>query len=63
VPLQDTDGNLIERIKGTPQGGVVSPILANLFLYYVFDAWVRKEMPGVLFCRFADDALLHCKSQ
>jgi len=63
VPLQQPDGSLIERNQGTPQGGVVSPILANLFLHYAFDAWVRRELPGVPFCRYADDGLLHCKSR
>ncbi|WP_375331612.1 group II intron reverse transcriptase/maturase [Candidatus Tisiphia endosymbiont of Temnostethus pusillus] len=63
APLQDKDGNIIMRDKGTPQGGVISPILANLFLHYVFDAWVRREMPSVAFCRYADDGLLHCQSQ
>ena len=63
APLQQTDGSLVARDKGTPQGGVVSPILANLFLHYAFDAWVRREMPMVPFCRYADDGLLHCTSQ
>ncbi len=62
APLQQQDGRLTERRKGTPQGGVVSPVLANLFLHYAFDAWVRREMPGVPFCRYADDGLLHCKT-
>ena len=61
--LQRRDGSLLERCQGTPQGGVVSPILANLFLHYAFDAWVRRELPGVPFCRYADDGLLHCKSR
>lgn len=63
APLQQQDGSLTARDKGTPQGGVVSPILANLFLHYAFDAWVRREMPRVPFCRYADDGLLHCKSR
>jgi RNA-directed DNA polymerase len=63
APLQTLDGNLVLRDRGTPQGGVVSPILANLFLHYAFDAWVRREMPTVLFGRYADDGLLHCRSQ
>jgi len=63
APLQQQDGSLIERSQGTPQGGVVSPILANLFLHYAFDAWVRRELPGVPFCRYADDGLLHCVSR
>jgi RNA-directed DNA polymerase len=62
APLQKQDGNIIMRDRGTPQGGVVSPILANLFLHYAFDAWVRRELPTVLFCRFADDGILHCRS-
>lgn len=63
APLQNVDGNMIERNRGTPQGGVVSPILANLFLHYAFDAWVKREMPSVMFCRYADDGLLHCQTQ
>jgi RNA-directed DNA polymerase len=63
APLQNKDGSLIMRDRGTPQGGVVSPILANLFLHYAFDAWVRREIPTVLFCRYADDGVLHCRSQ
>ena len=61
--MQQPDGTLIERHQGTPQGGVVSPVLANLFLHYAFDAWVRREMPHVPFCRYADDGLLHCRSR
>ena len=63
APLQQRDGSLTARDKGTPQGGVVSPILANLFLHYAFDAWVRRRMPRIPFCRYADDGLLHCKSR
>lgn len=62
APIQTEEG-LIVRDKGTPQGGVISPILANLFLHYVFDAWMRREMPIIPFCRYADDGLLHCKTQ
>ena len=61
--LQHKDGTVIARERGTPQGGVVSPILANLFLHYAFDVWVRREMPSIPFCRYADDGLLHCKSR
>lgn len=63
TPQQDSNGDIIKRSKGTPQGGVVSPILANLFLHYAFDTWIRKEMPTVPFCRYADDGLLHCRSK
>lgn len=63
APMQMEDGSIVTRDKGTPQGGIISPILANLFLHYAFDAWVRREMPDVPFCRYADDGLLHCKTQ
>ena len=63
APMQTTEGEVLERDKGTPQGGVVSPILANLFLHYAFDLWVTRHLPGVRFARYADDAVLHCKSK
>jgi len=63
APMQTMDGQILERDKGTPQGGVVSPILANLFLHYAFDLWVTRHLPGVRFARYADDAVLHCKSK
>ena len=45
-------GAAARRERGTPQGGVISPLLANLFLHYAFDAWMRREMPGVPFERY-----------
>ncbi len=63
APMQDHNGEIFPREKGTPQGGVVSPLLANLFLHYAFDAWVRRVLPRVPFCRYADDGLLHCVSK
>jgi RNA-directed DNA polymerase len=63
APMQSAEGQLQARDKGTPQGGVVSPILANLFLHYAFDLWVTRHLPGVRFARYADDAVLHCKSR
>src|SRR5271165_4783576 len=63
APMQSADGQIQARDKGTPQGGVVSPILANLFLPYAFDLWVARHLPGVRFARYADDAVLHCKSR
>jgi RNA-directed DNA polymerase len=63
APMRSTDGQLLGRDKGTPQGGVVSPILANLFLHYAFDLWVTRHLPGIRFARYADDAVLHCKSR
>ena len=52
----------MERTKGTPQGGVVSPVLANLYLHYAFDKWMDKNHPGKPFARYADDAVAHCHS-
>lgn len=63
APILSPSGELIARAKGTPQGGVISPLLANLFLHYAFDSWVERKMPGIPFCRYADDGLLHCKSK
>jgi RNA-directed DNA polymerase len=63
APFQMPDGTLQERNKGTPQGGVISPVLANLFLHYVFDKWMDREHPNKPFARYADDAVVHCKSK
>jgi len=63
APVQAKDGKLQERTRGTPQGGVVSPLLANLFLHYAFDMWMVRTHPGVPFERYADDILVHCASQ
>ena len=62
APLALPDGTLAERDRGTPQGSSVSPVLANLFLHYAFDAWIVREFPGVVFERYADDAVVHCSS-
>lgn len=62
--IQDKDGNIKLRDgKGTPQGGVISPLLANLFLHYVLDKWIEREFPEVKFVRFADDIIIHCDNQ
>jgi len=63
APIQMPDGTLQERNKGTPQGGVISPILANLFLHYAFDKWMDREHPDKPFARYADDAVVNCKSK
>lgn len=63
APLQLKDGTLVQRTKGTPQGGVISPILANLFLHYVFDTWMKRNYPDMPWCRYADDGLVHCKTE
>jgi group II intron reverse transcriptase/maturase len=63
APVQQPDGTMVQRTKGTPQGGVVSPLLANLFLHYAFDSWMQRIYPSVHFERYADDALVHCSSE
>jgi RNA-directed DNA polymerase len=63
APLQRPDGSLVDRDRGTPQGSAVSPVLANLFLHYAFDAWMAREYPGVQFERYVDDAVVHCVSE
>jgi group II intron reverse transcriptase/maturase len=63
APLKLEDGSLRVRDKGTPQGGVVSPLLANLFLHYAFDEWMKRNYPSIPFERFADDIVIHCQSQ
>jgi RNA-directed DNA polymerase len=63
APSQRPDGSLLERDRGTPQGSPVSPVLANLFLHYAFDAWMVREFPGVMFERYVDDVVVHCVSE
>jgi RNA-directed DNA polymerase len=63
APLQLPGGTLRQRDRGTPQGSSVSPVLANLFLHYAFDAWMAREFPGVRFERYVDDAVVHCVSE
>ena len=63
APLQQQDGTLVARDRGTPQGSAISPILANLYLHYAFDAWLAREFPTVQFERYCDDAVIHCDSQ
>ena len=63
APAQLEDGSLVDRDKGTPQGSVISPLLANLFLHYAFDEWMRRNYPNIPFERYADDIIVHCKSE
>jgi RNA-directed DNA polymerase len=62
TPFQTEDGKLIERKSGTPQGGVISPVLSNLFLHYVFDKWMERNRPQNPWARYADDGVAHCRS-
>ncbi|MBF6227805.1 group II intron reverse transcriptase/maturase [Nocardia abscessus] len=63
APLRQTDGTLIRRDKGTPQGSAISPLLSNLFMHYAFDSWVERELGSVRFERYCDDAIVHCVSE
>ena len=64
MPVQTKSGELIQKQgKGTPQGGVISPLLANLFLHYAMDKWLDQIHPKVEYVRYADDAIIHCRSQ
>ena len=63
APMQDKEGSLISRDVGTPQGGPLSPLLANLFLHYALDHWLATKHKGVAFCRYADDGIIHCRTR
>jgi group II intron reverse transcriptase/maturase len=63
APMVQEDGSTIGRSRGTPQGGVVSPILANLFMHYTFDLWMARTHPDFPWCRYADDGLVHCRTE
>lgn len=61
--VEHKDGRIEERTQGTPQGGVISPLLANVFLHYALDAWMDRMHPSIPFERYADDAVYHCRHQ
>jgi RNA-directed DNA polymerase len=63
APFETAQGTCSPRDRGTPQGGVVSPILMNLFMHYAFDCWMQRNFPQCPFARYADDAVVHCRSQ
>lgn len=63
APAMLDDGTLVARTQGTPQGGVISPLLSNLFLHYAFDTWLGRAMPGIPFERYADDIICHCRTE
>ena len=62
APMQLEDGTMVARDRGTPQGGVISPVLANLFLHYAFDMWMQRSFLQLPWCRYADDGLVHCRT-
>ena len=62
APVRMEDGSVVPRTAGTPQGGVISPLLANLFLHYAFDAWMARTFAHIRFERYADDIICHCRS-
>jgi RNA-directed DNA polymerase len=63
TPFQTKDGTLKARTSGCPQGGVISPVLANLFLHYAFDKWMDRTYPDHPFARYADDGVVHCRTR
>lgn len=63
APLQLQDGQLQRRETGTPQGGVISPLLANLYLHYTFDVWMKHNNPMIKYERYADDIICHCQTE
>jgi group II intron reverse transcriptase/maturase len=63
APFETEDGARVSRERGTPQGGVISPLLMNLFMHYAFDKWMQRTIPSCPFARYADDAVVHCRSQ
>lgn len=61
--VQLSDGSRQARNLGTPQGGVISPLLANIYLHLAFDDWMKRETPHIHFERYADDIVVHCRSE
>ncbi|CAE6859717.1 hypothetical protein R75465_07598 [Paraburkholderia aspalathi] len=63
APFETADGARLPRVRGTPQGEVVSPMLMNLFMHYALDTSMQRHFPQCPFARYADDAVVHCRSQ
>jgi RNA-directed DNA polymerase len=63
APMEKADGTRTARERGTPQGGVISPLLANLYLHFALDKWLTKHYPTISFVRYADDIVVHCNTQ
>ncbi len=57
------DGEMKDRTMGTPQGGVISPVLANLYMHYAFDRWMETQFGHLPWARYADDAVIHCRTE
>jgi group II intron reverse transcriptase/maturase len=63
APVEMEDGSRVERTKGSPQGSVISPLLANLFMHHAFDDWMDRNHPNIQFERYVDDVVIHCVSE
>ena len=63
APAQLADGTLVHRDRGSPQGGVISPLISNIFLHYAFDEWMKRNFPNCPFERYADDIVVHCSTE
>ena len=63
APLDEGGDTLVARDRGTPQGSAISPVLANIYLHYAFDSWMAREFPTIPFERYADDVVVHAKSE
>ena len=61
--VEQEDGSIMGRTKGTPQGGVISPLFANIYLHHAFDKWMDESYPKNPFERYADDIVIHCHSK
>lgn len=62
IPFKRQDGTIVEKTAGTPQGGVISPVFANLLMHYVFDDFMNKEFTNIPWVKYADDGILKCVS-
>ena len=63
APIKMPDGTIRKRLSGIPQGSVISPILANLFMHYGFDRWMETSNPENPWARYADDGIVHCRTK